>query len=192
MSLPPPDDLTQILKGLRAGNDKGAERVIERVYEELRAIARAAMRAERPDISIQATDLIHEAYLRLVDQARVDVNDRVHFFALATQVMRRILVDHARARRAQKRGGATARITLSGIELETPRNAVDPLDLHEALIELGALDERQAKIVELRYFGGLECEEVAQMLDVSKTTVERLWRVARAWLQNRLEPATGT
>jgi RNA polymerase sigma factor (TIGR02999 family) len=184
----PRDDLTAILKGLRGGDATGAERVMERVYDELRVIARAEMRAERPDISIQATDLIHEAYLRLVDSARADVNDRMHFFALATQVMRRVLVDHARARRAQKRGGAAARVTLSGVDVQASEPGLDALDLDAALTELATLDPRQARVVELRYFGGLDCDEVARAMDVSKTTVERLWRVARAWLQTRLEP----
>jgi RNA polymerase sigma factor (TIGR02999 family) len=157
------------------------------VYTELRKLAASYLRVERPDHTLQPTALVHEAYLRLVDQRSVNWQNRAHFFGIAAQMMRRILVDHARRRQAAKRDGATYRLYTS----EEEATARDPelLALDEALSGLEALDARQARIVELRFFGGLTVEETAEVAGVSPATVKREWRTARAWLAREIRPA---
>jgi RNA polymerase sigma factor (TIGR02999 family) len=160
------------------------------VYEELRRQAGRAMRREGDAHTLQATALVHEAYLRLVDQQRVQWRNRAHFFAIAAQMMRRVLVDHARTRLAAKRGGELQRVTLGDVGAGPAEagdgDGVDVLALHEALERLALLDPRQARLVELRYFGGLGIEETAEALEVSPATVKRDWAVARAWLRRAL------
>ena len=160
------------------------------VYEELRLVAKAHLGRERREHTLQATDLVHEAYLKLVDQRHVDWKNRAHFFAVAARLMRRVLVDHARARLAQKRGGGAAHVTFDEtLALGTPDADVTLLALDDALTELGTLDARQARTVELRYFAGLTVDESAVALGVSGMTVKRDWTVAKAWLKLRLEGA---
>lgn len=180
-------DVTTILNALEAGDASAADRLIPLVYDELRALAQSFMQRERPDHTLQATALVNEAYLRMVEQPDREWRNRAHFFAVAAQAIRRILVDHAREQGAIKRGGHHHRVSL---EIGTPdRNQGESLDLVEldsALRELGSLDQRQARIVELRYFGGLSIEETARLLDVSIGTVKGDWRIARAWLREHL------
>lgn len=174
--------LTQIGRG-----DPGASaRLLPLVYDKLRELADALMRHERTDQTLQPTDLVHEAYLRLIDQTRVDWNGRTHFCAVAAEAMRRILVDHARARRAQKRGGGRQRVALDEANRAVAGRDVDVVDLDEALSRLAELAPREARIVELRFFGGLTNVEVAEVLRVSVRTVEDDWRTARAWLRRGL------
>lgn len=149
------------------------------------------MRRENDEHTLQATALVNEAYLRLVDQSRVEWKNRAHFFGVAAQVMRRILVDHARSRLADKRGAGAKRLTLDDANVGAPEEAggIDVLDLHEALERLAVLDQTQARVVELRYFSGLNIEETAEALDISPATVKREWSVARAWLRRELSPS---
>jgi RNA polymerase sigma factor (TIGR02999 family) len=157
------------------------------LYGELRALAADFLRRERSDHTLQPTALVHEAWIRLSAQAGSPWNDRAHFFAIAAQAMRRILIDHARRRGADKRGGGLQRITLaSGITPPLASTEVDLLALDDALVRLAALDERQARVVELRFFAGLTVEEVAVALGVSARTVASEWRLARAWLSRAL------
>jgi RNA polymerase sigma-70 factor (ECF subfamily) len=156
------------------------------VYQELRRRAAGCLRRERDGDTLQATALLHETYLRLVDQNRAVWQNRSQFFGVATQMMRRILVDRARARNSQKRSGRWARVTLGeGGAVGQPVSA-DILDLDAALTELAAFDERKSRIIELRFFGGLSLEETAEVLDLSLSTIERDWQVARAWLHKSL------
>lgn len=156
------------------------------VYDELRGLARQYLQRERRDHTLQATGLVHEAYLRLVDQTATTWRDRAHFFAVAASVMRRVLVDYARAHRAAKRGGALEKIELDEAVALTPERHVDLVALDDALKDLGAFDPRQSQIVELRFFGGLTVEEVAEVLEISPRTVKREWRLARAWLRREI------
>jgi RNA polymerase sigma factor (TIGR02999 family) len=184
----PSSDVTQLLAAWGAGDPTAAERLVPAVYAELRRQAARAMRREG-DNTLQATGLVHEAYLRLVDQRRVAWKSRAHFFGIAAQLMRRILVDHARARHAAKRGGGLQQLTLGDADAAVPASADDGVEvvaLHETLERLAALDPTQARIVELRYFGGLSIEETAEALDVSPATVKREWAIARAWLRREL------
>ena len=148
------------------------------------------MRRENDGHTLQPVDLVHEAYMRLVDQSRVDWKNRAHFFGIAAQMMRRVLVDHARARLADKRGGGGQQITLSGIDADQSRNAdVDVIALSDALDRLAEFDPRQAKLVELRYFAGMNIDETAESLHISPATVKREWALARAWLRRELGDA---
>jgi RNA polymerase sigma-70 factor, ECF subfamily len=160
------------------------------VYEELRRLAAAYLRRERVDHSLQPTALVHEAFLKLIDADTLKVADRKHFFALAATMMRRVLVEHARTKNAAKRGGGRHRVSLSGVQASDADLEVVALD--EALHRLAALDARQARIVELRFFGGLTVDEVAESLDVSKRTVEGDWTLARAWLHRELAQSGGS
>jgi RNA polymerase sigma factor (TIGR02999 family) len=186
----PPEnhDVTQLLASLKS-RPEAHEQLFNVVYSELRKIAANYMRRERGDHTLQATALVHEAYMHLVDQTRVSWQNRAHFFGVAAQLMRRILVDHARSQNALKRGGAAQKLSIDesiGIS-SGPEVAFDELD--EALNRLQVLDADQAKIVELRFFGGLTVEEVAEVMGISTATVEREWRMARAWLHNQLTAA---
>ena len=177
-----PGDVTQLLMELRAGEAGAEGRLVEAVYWELRRMAVAYMRRERHDHTLQPTALVHEAYMRLIDQRGKDWQNRAHFFGVAAHVMRRILVDHARSRRTTKRGGAARKVELdeaAGLSIE---RSEELLAIDEALSRLARVDERQARIVELRFFGGLSEEETADVLGISSRTVKRDWNVAKAWL----------
>lgn len=180
------EDVTQVLAQLRDGDQRAADKLLPMVYDEFRALARHYLGQERANHTLQPTALVHEAYLKLVDQTRVDWQGKSHFFAVAAQAMRRILVDHARSRQRDKRGGGRARVALDEAVALSPQKDEDVLALDEALERLGKLDPRQAKVVELRFFGGMSVEEVAQALGVSKRTVEGDWTFARAWLAREL------
>lgn len=168
------------------GDQAAGDRLLPVVYAELHRRAAAAMRREQDGHTLQPTALVNEAYMRLFDQHRVAWQNRAQFYGVAAQLMRRILIDHAREHLAGKRGGGARQVTLSGIEVAPTDDAVDVLALHEALERLAALDPRQARLVELRYFGGLNIEETAEALEVSPATVKRDWAIARAWLKREL------
>jgi RNA polymerase sigma-70 factor, ECF subfamily len=163
-----------------------AVRFMPLVYEELRRVAQSFLSAERPGHTLQATALVNEAYLRLADQARAHWRSRAQFLAVAAEMIRRILVDHARARATEKRGGAAGRLTFHDEITPAPDREIDVLDLEMAMSELAAISPRQARVVELRFYGGLTVEETAEVLDVSQRTVKGDWRVARAWLRRHL------
>jgi RNA polymerase sigma factor (TIGR02999 family) len=178
--------VTGLLKAWSAGNPRAQEELLPLVYDELRRRAAGHLRRDRKDHTLQPTALVHEAYLRLVDQRDVDWQSRTHFYALASRMMRRILVDHARARAAGKRPDAAMRVTLEGDLASVDPRGCDLLMLDQALSELAELDQRQAHIVELCYFGGLTELEVAAALSVSRSTVARELRSGRAWLYRRM------
>ena len=180
-----PNDVTRLLSELAAGTDGAANRLASLVYDELHVIAVAAMRREDDGHTWQPTELVHEAFSRLVGQDRITWQNRHHFFGIAAQAMRRLLVDHARARRQLKRDGGN-RVTLVPDLAQVPSADVDILALNDALERLAALEPRQARVVELRYFAGLNIEETAAALDVSVVTVKRDWAVARAFLKRAL------
>ncbi len=180
------EDVTLVLEQMRKGDKNAADKLLPLVYDEFRALARHYLAQERANHTLQPTALVHEAYMKLVDQTRVDWQGRSHFFAVAAQAMRRILVDHARSRQRDKRGGGRARVVLDEAVALSPQKDEDVLALDECLERLAALDARQAKVVELRFFGGLSVEEVAEALGVSKRTVEGDWTFARAWLSREL------
>ncbi len=187
---PAPPDVTGLLVAWGAGDAAAGERLLPAIYDELHRQAARAMRREGDAHTLQATAVVHEAYLRLVDQRRVEWRNRAHFFGVAAQMMRRVLVDHARARLAGKRGGELQRVTLGDVGSGAADDAnVDVLALHDALERLAALDPDQARLVELRYFGGLGIEDTAKTLGVSPATVKREWAVARAWLRRELAGA---
>ncbi len=169
------------------GDREADDRLMRAIYDDLRAVARRRLRAERPGHSLAPTALVHEAYVRLVDLRRVHWQNRAHFFAVAARVMRQVLVDHARAHAAAKRSGADWRVTISDTDGATQPRAVDLLDLDRALDRLAAIDQRLSDLVVLRYFGGLTVEETAESLAVSSATVKRNWMRARAWLFRELQ-----
>jgi RNA polymerase sigma factor (TIGR02999 family) len=178
----PGHEVTELLRAWSGGDLEARDRLMPLVYQELRRRAAAHLRRERRDHTLQPTALVHEAYLRLVDQKRVVWQNRAQFLAVASQMMRRVLVDRARARRMAKRDGNWARVTLDETVLMTPPGDVDVLDLDRALTGLAAFDERKSRIAEMRFFGGLSLEETGQALGLSVATVERDWQAARAWL----------
>jgi RNA polymerase sigma factor (TIGR02999 family) len=180
-----PGSVTRLLESWRAGDETALAQLTPLVHQELQRIARHCMRGERAHHSLQATALVHEAYLRLVDAQHVNWQNRAHFLAMAARLMRRILVDVARARRYQKRGGDPIRVSL-GDALVTSEKSQDLVALDEALEALAKLHERKSRVVELRFFGGLSVEETAAVLDVSAQTVMRDWKLARAWLRREL------
>jgi RNA polymerase sigma factor (TIGR02999 family) len=183
------EELTALLQAWSAGDSAAATRLIPLVYDELRRQAARQLRRERPDHTLRPTALVHEAYVRMVGQEKASWRSRTQFFAVAAQVMRRVLVDHARQHAAAKRAGGWQRVTLEEQRAAgTPPPDVDVLALDDALRELAALDPRRAKIVELRFFAGLTLDEAAETLGVSEATVSREWRLARAWLHRRLAP----
>jgi RNA polymerase sigma factor (TIGR02999 family) len=182
-----PSDVTGLLLAWGAGDRGAGDRLLPVVYAELHRRATAAMRRENEGHTLQPTALVHEAYMRLVDQRQAEWRNRAQFYGVAAQLMRRILIDHAREHLAEKRGGGVRSVTLSGVEANADDDgAVDVLALHEALERLATLDARQARLVELRYFGGLNIEETAETLEVSPATVKREWATARAWLKREL------
>jgi RNA polymerase sigma-70 factor (ECF subfamily) len=180
-------DITLLLHTAASGGRDELNALMAAIYDDMRRLAAAHMGAERPDHTLQPTALVHEAYVRLIDQRNTDWRNRLHFFAVASRIIRRILIDHARARDADKRGGDRTRVSLDDHDIAGPARDVDLLTLDSALQELAEIDPRQARIVELRYFSGCTVEEVAEVLGVGKRTVDREWRAAKAWLLLRLE-----
>ena len=180
-------DITQLLESWQGGNEQAFEELLPLVYEELRSLAAIYLRKERQGHTLQPTALVHEAYVRLTGASGAsDFKDRSHFFAVAAQAMRWILVDHTRRQRAGKRIPPQERIPLENAPILAQEPDLNILDLHEALEDLAKVNERQAKLVELRYFGGLSQDASAEVLGVSRATAERDWRVARLWLHRRL------
>lgn len=177
---------TRLLADVGAGDRDAAAKLLPLVYDELRMVADRYFRRQHADHTLQPTALVHEAFLRLIDQTSAKWNDRAHFFAVAATAMRQILVNHALAKGAQKRGGGRAKILLNPEVAASPEDGFDPVELDEVLTKLAELDARKAKVVELRFFSGLANEEVASVLGVSLTTVEADWRMARAWLSKAL------
>jgi len=181
-------DVTALLVRLSNGEEAALDRLLPAVYDELRRIAHNQLRGERADHTLRTTELVHEAYEKLVEHNAVDWQDRQHFFAVAARAMRQVLVDHARKKTAAKRGGDAPEMPLDDVTLLQETKTEDLIALDDALDRLAAQDERAAKVVECRFFGGYTIEETADVLDVSRSTVKRDWRGARAWLNRELGP----
>ena len=187
------DEVTQLLIKLTDGNESALENLLPLIYDELRRLASSYLRRERKDHTLQPTALVHEAYLKLVDQTQVQWQNRAHFFGVAAQIMRRLLVDHARRHTADKRGGEAEKLPLEEEILVVAGGAanqeksVELLALDEALENLEKIDPRKSRIVELRYFSGLSVEETAEVIGVSPVTVKREWRMAKAWLYGAIK-----
>jgi RNA polymerase sigma factor (TIGR02999 family) len=179
-------DVTQMLLAWSAGKTGAEDSLFQLVYDELRRIARRYLSRERAGHTLQPTSLVHEAYLRMVDQTRVSWQNRAQFYGVAATMMRRILVNHARGLATEKRGGAAQLLSLDEANFSPTENATDLLALDEALKRLAQLDERKSRVVELLFFGGLEHKEVAEVLGVSEKTVQRDWQMARSWLYREL------
>lgn len=182
----PISDATRVLGELTGGDAAAAGKLMPLVYDELRGLAAHYLHRERIDHTLQPTALVHEAYVRLVDQTRADWRNKNQFFAVAGQVMRRVLVDHARGKKAAKRGGEWGRVSLDGVAVADDQTGFDVVAVHEAIDRLAELDPRQGRIVEMRFFGGMKEEEIADVLGVSLRTVEGDWRMARAWLRREM------
>ena len=182
----PPNEITEQLIAWSKGDEAALETLIPAVYQELRRMADYYLRGEDSGHSLQPTALVHEAYLRLIDQTKVEWQNRAHFFGVAAQMMRRILIDHAKAKHRVKRGGTAVKIVLDENAHFTQERAAELLALDDALRALAIMDERKSRIVELRYFGGLTVEETAQVLGISDKTVMRDWSLAKAWLYREL------
>ena len=180
-------DVTVLLAELTKGNEEAASRLIPLVYTELRRLASSYMRKERTDHTLQATALVHEAYLKLIEQRAVSWQSRAHFFGISAQIMRRILVDHARGHLRDKRGGGQIEVPLDEAIVFAPQQSSELVKLDQALDRLVQFDPRQAKIVELRFFGGLTVEETAEVMAISPKTVKRDWSIAKAWLHGELK-----
>jgi RNA polymerase sigma factor (TIGR02999 family) len=183
-------EVTRLIAAWRAGDDEALDRLVPLVYDELRALARHRLREERGDHTLQATALVHEAYARLVG-AELELADRAHFFAVAARTMRRILVDHARARAREKRGGGARVVSLAEDVAADGERGEELLALDDAIARLAEMSERKAQVVELHYFGGLTYPETAAALGISEATVDRDLRMAKAWLANELKDAPG-
>jgi RNA polymerase sigma factor (TIGR02999 family) len=183
-----PRDVTALLGDWSRGNQTALNQLLPLVYAELRRVAARQLRHERPDHTLQPTALVHEVFIRLVDQRQVDWQNRAHFFGVAAQVMRRILVDHARRHDASKRGEGVRCVPIDEAQDRAASSEIPILELHEALDRLEKVDAELAKIVELRAFGGLTIEEAAHVLSVSPSTAKRDWRTAKAWLTRELGP----
>jgi RNA polymerase sigma-70 factor (ECF subfamily) len=186
MSTPSKNEVSQLLVDWRSGDRAALDKLIPLVHQELRRLARHYLRGERIDHTLQPTALVNEAYLRLIDYRDIQWQNRAHFFAVAAQLMRRILVDHARSRNYAKRGGAQQKLSLSKADRFANKPDVDLMALDDALQTLAAMNEQQSRLVELRFFGGLTIEETAEVHGVSHATVERDWAVARAWLRREI------
>jgi RNA polymerase sigma factor (TIGR02999 family) len=186
-----PQAITRLLNAWQQGDAGARDRLFVLVYEELRRRAAAHLRRERRDHTLRPTALVHEAYLRLMGQDRAQWQGRSQFFAIASETMRRVLVDHARERKAAKRGGTAVRVALEEDVASTDAREVDLIALDTALDELAALDPRKSRLVEMRFFGGLEMEEIAAVLGISRATADRDWRFARRWLYRRMAAAEG-
>jgi RNA polymerase sigma factor (TIGR02999 family) len=188
----PPGEVTILLHQVRNGNRSAQDRLISLVYQELRRIAARYLRNEAPQHSLQPTALVHEAYLRLTGMEQMDWQSRAHFFGVAAKLMRNILVDHARARNAAKRGDGYTLVGLDDVFLASPDRVPAVLALDEALDRLASVDPRQSRIVELRFFSGLTDEETGHLLGISSRTVKRDWRLAKAWLFLQLSPQSAS
>ena len=184
-----PHRVTHLLAEWSQGDDSALAELTPLVYEELRRLAHHYMEGERPDHTLQTTALVNEAYLRLADQTNPNWQSRAHFFAVAARAMRRILVSYARSNRAQKRGGGGTKIELDEAAILSPEQSNEIVDVHEALEKLGKLDSRKARVVELKYFGGLNHDEIAEVMKISTVTVRRDWVFAKAWLYDELHNA---
>ncbi len=182
----PSQQATEALVAHAAGDPRAVSRLVPLVYVELRKLASRLMRRERREHTLQPTALVHEAYLRLIDNTRIDWQGKTHFLAIAAKEMRQILVQHARAHKARKRGAGATRVTLDENVVPTPERTFDVLAVDEALDKLSALSPRQGQVVELRYFAGLSVNEAAYALGVSERTVKQDWQVARTWLMREL------
>jgi len=187
----PPNEVSALLADWNNGDETAREKLVPLVYDQLRRLARRQMAQERPDHSLQATALVNEAYLLLVDQREVRWQNRTHFFALASQIMRHILVDYARARHRVKRGGDRQQVCLDEAMTVSVERAEELIALDDALTSLSVSDPRRSRVVELRYFGGLSVEETAEVLKVSPITVTRDWTTAKAWLYRAMRKAPG-
>lgn len=181
-----PEEVSRLLAECGNGNQAAFNKLLPLVYDELHRLASAYMSRERGDHTLQTTALVNEAYLRLVDQTRARWQDRVHFFAVASKVMRQILIDHARSHARLKRGGGEHRVTLEEVAVISEQRSADLLALDEALRKLAEVDPRKGEVVELRFFGGLTIEEAAEALKVTPKTVARDWNMARAWLHREI------
>lgn len=186
-----PKDVTALLLSWSEGDEEAPARLMPLVYDELRRLARDYLRRERPDHTLQPTALVNEVYLRIVDQSRVSMQNRAQFFGLAAQLMRHILVDHARTRAAGKRGGLQPKLSLDETRIAIEDRAAELIALDDALKSLAEIDARKSQIVEMRFFGGLTVEETAHALSVSAKTVMRDWRIAKIWLHRELSGSVG-
>ena len=184
-----PQEVTQLLANWSQGDPTALEKLIPLVYKELRHLAHRYMEGQRPNHTLQTTALVNEAYLRLADQSKPNFTNRSHFFAVAAKAMRQILVDYAKAQQSQKRGAGATKVELDEAALISPEQTSAILDVDEALEKLAVLDSRKAHVVELRYFGGLNQDEIAEVLKISTVTVRRDWVFARAWLYTELHSA---
>ena len=181
-----PHRVTQLLQQWGHGDDAALAELTPLIYEELRRLAHHYMEGQRPNHTLQTTALVNEAYLRLADQTNPSWQNRAHFFAVAARAMRQIVVDYARSQRSQKRGGGALKVELDEAALVSPEESKDIIDLHEALERLATLDSRKAQVVELKYFGGLNYDEMAEVLKISRITVRRDWEFAKLWLYAEL------
>lgn len=186
--LQPSQDVSQMLRDWRNGDAQAFDRLLPLVYDELKRLAAGYLRRERPGHTLQTTALVHEAYLRLVDQTHADWQNRAQFIGVAANLMRRILVDHAREKQATKRGSGALRLSLNDITGKAKEKDAEVLALNDALTELQTFDPQQSRIVELRYFAGLSIAETAEVVGISPATVKREWNAAKAWLYNQLKP----
>jgi RNA polymerase sigma-70 factor (ECF subfamily) len=186
MNMHTPEGVTQLLEKWSQGDRNALDDLMPLVYDELRRLAGNYLRRERPDHTLQPTALVNEAYLLMVDQRRAQWQNRAQFIGVAAQMMRRILVDHARANQAEKRGGQHYTVSLSEADRFGDSPDIDLLRIHEALERLAAIDPQQSRIVELRFFGGLTIEETTEAMSLSHTTIERDWKMARAWLRREM------
>jgi RNA polymerase sigma factor (TIGR02999 family) len=184
-----PHRVTELLAQWSHGDDAALAELSPLVYEELRRLAHHHMGGQRPDHTLQTTALVNEAYLRLADQTNPRWQNRAHFFAVAARAMRQILVSYARSQRAEKRGGGALKIELDEAALVSPQESKQIVELHEALEQLSTLDSRKAQVVELKYFGGLNYEEIAEVLKISRITARRDWEFAKVWLYTELREA---
>jgi RNA polymerase sigma-70 factor (ECF subfamily) len=185
----PQHELTQLVAAMRAGDSAARDALLPLLYADLRQQAMSYFRAQRGGHTLQPTALVHEAFIRIVGNSDIAWEGRSHFLAVAAKAMRNVLADHARRRRAEKRGGGWERVTLTGLGSDGGERRIDALDLDEALEALAKVSARQARIVELRFYGGMSVEQVAHVLEVSPRTVELDWRMSRAWLRDRLDEA---
>jgi RNA polymerase sigma factor (TIGR02999 family) len=181
-----PENITELLASYGRGDKESLDQLMPIVYEELRRQAARYLRREQAGHTLQTTALIHEAYVRLVDQRNMQWQNRAHFFGIAAQMMRRILVDHARSKKRAKRGGSEVRVSLDKATVAVKGQDLDVVALDEALQRLAEIDEQQSRVVELRFFSGLSVEETAEVMGISKSTVKRDWSMAKAWLHREL------
>jgi RNA polymerase sigma-70 factor, ECF subfamily len=191
MNTPSPNEITERLIAWGKGDAAALNELIPVVYQELRRMAGHYLRLENPGHTLQPTALVHEAWLRLIDQTRVNWQNRAQFFGVAAQMMRRILVDHAKTKHREKRGGDAVKLSLDDVINISQERAADLIALDDALDTLAAMDERKSRVVDLRYFGGFSVEETAQILEVSPDTVMRDWKMAKAWLYQQIMREAG-